>query len=94
MRPWWETIHLFPNNIVLGVEIRWSVRHYEGWESFKSASSSRQELIFLVTFAYSTEGGDGDARALLDVNHIASNELCDLAWLGCILYLELTYLWR
>ena len=86
--------HLFLDNQVLGVVSGWSVRDCEVWESLKSASASRQKLIFLVTFAYATGGGEGAARALLDVKHVTSNGFCDLARLGCILYLDLTYVWR
>ena len=86
--------HLFLDNQVLGVEIRWSVRDSEAWEGLKSASASRKKLMFLVTFAYASRGGEGEVRAWLDVHHITSSEFCDLAGLGCIRYVELTYVWR
>ena len=87
--------HLLLDKIVFELVSGWSIRDSEACqESLKSASTIRQKIILLVTFAYATEGGEGVARALLDVKHIASNEFCDLTGLGCILYLDLTYVWR
>ena len=85
---------LFPDNQVIWVVSGRSVRGSKAWESLKSASASRKKLIFLVAFAYASRGGEGEVRAWLDVKHIASNQFCDLAGLGCIPYVELTYVWR
>ena len=59
-----------------------------------SICQQTKKNFLVVTFVCANEGGEDAVRALLDVNHIASNELCDLAGLGFILYLELTYVWR
>ena len=86
--------HLFLDKIVLRVVSGWGVRGSKAWESLKLVFSRQIETYFLVTFAYATEGGESIARAWLDVNHIARNEFYDLPGLGCIFYLNLTYVWR
>jgi len=37
-------------------------------------------------------GAPGDERVVVDMNHITSNDLSDLARLGLILQMEFTYL--
>ena len=86
--------HLFLDNIILGVVSGWSVGDSEGWKSLKSVSARQTDLFFITTFAYTSRGSEGVARAVFDVQHIASNKFCDLAGLGSIRYVELTYVWR
>ena len=82
----------FLDNIVLGVMSGWTPGDSEGWKSLKSVSARLQtDLFSIVTFAFASRAGEGAVRALLDVKHIASNQFYDLAGLGYIRYMDLTY---
>ena len=80
--------HLF-----LDIEVvsRWSVR-LRSLRKSQISICQKTKTYFLVTFTYATEGGESGApQALFHVKHIANNEFCDLAGLGSIFYLDLTY---
>ena len=86
---------LFLRNVVLGVEVRWTIRDTKDCSKVSNQylSNSGNSNYFNLTFGI-VRSGEGDIRAVVDMDYITSNKLGHLVRRGFIVDVYFTYVVR
>ena len=85
---------LFLKNVVLGVEVRWTIRDTKHCGKVSNQYLwNRQFEWFYFTFGF-VRGGKGDARVVVNMDYVASDELGNLVRHGFVIDVQFTYVVR